>query len=254
MIRVVIVEDEPLAAQYLRALLTETEKVEVVGLAREGEVGLHLCAEQNADAAFLDIHLPGPDGMTLATHLARLPRPPLIVFTTGNANRACEAFRIEAVDYLLKPLDPSRILQAVSRLQERLSRREDARPDRSEPTPEAESGFIGDRLPVKSGREDVTLLLPRWEIVAALRHDRRTWIHTSQEEYGTYYPLSELLRGLPEPQFLRVARESIINLQAVEEVVHYGDRLYQVRLRDRRKTVVEVSRSSATRLSALIKP
>jgi len=222
-------------------------------MAQEGESGLQLCAEQAPDAAFLDIHLPGPDGMTLAAHLARLPRPPLIVFTTGHAHRACEAFRIEAVDYLLKPLEPAHILDTVSRLQKLLARPPAPLPARSEPVSETGPGFHEGRLPVRSGREDVTLLLPRWEIVAALRHDRRTWIHTAQAEYETYYPLTVLLRGLPDPPFLRVARESIVNLQAVEEVLHYGDRLYQVRLRDRRKTCVEVSRSSAKRLSALLK-
>ena len=250
----IIVEDEPLAAQYLHALLKQTGNVEVVGIAHEGHTGLYLCGETAPDAAFLDIHLPGPDGLALATHLSRLRRPPLIVFTTGHANRACEAFRVEAVDYLLKPLHPAQILETVARLQKRLALRQTRLPERSEPGNETASEFMNDRLPVKIGRDDVTLLLPHWEIVAALRHERRTWIHTAAEEYETYYPLTELQHALPDPLFLRVAREAIINLQAVEEVIHYGDRLYQMRLRDRRRTLVDVSRSCAARVAAFLKP
>jgi DNA-binding LytR/AlgR family response regulator len=115
-IRAVIIEDEPLAAQYLATLLDDTCQVEVVGSATESEAGLRLCAELRPDAVFLDISLPGRDGISLATQLAMLPQPPRLVFTTGNANRATDAFRLEAVDYLLKPLDPEQVAEAVKRL------------------------------------------------------------------------------------------------------------------------------------------
>jgi len=119
-IRAVIIEDEPLAAQYLATLLDETYQVEVVGTATDSETGLHLCADLRPDAAFVDINLPGKDGVSLATQLAMLPQPPRLVFTTGNANRATDAFRLEAVDYLLKPLDPDQVNESVQRLLARL--------------------------------------------------------------------------------------------------------------------------------------
>ena len=115
-IRAVIIEDEPLAAEYLAKLLDETYQVEVVGSATESETGLRLCAELRPDAAFLDINLPGKDGLSLATQLSMLPQPPRLVFTTGNASRASEAFRLAAVDYLLKPLDPEQVNETVNRL------------------------------------------------------------------------------------------------------------------------------------------
>src|SRR6266481_9728848 len=115
-IRAVIIEDEPLASQYLAELLDETCQVEVVGSATESETGLRLCAELRPDAAFVDINLPGKDGVSLAKQLAMLPQPPRLVFTTGNANRATDAFRLDAVDYLLKPLDPDQISETVNRL------------------------------------------------------------------------------------------------------------------------------------------
>jgi two-component system, LytTR family, response regulator LytT len=115
-IRAVIIEDEPLAVQYLAALLDDTCQVEVVGSATESEAGLRLCAELRPDAVFLDINLPDKDGIWLAGQLAMLPKPPLLVFTTGIAGRAADAFRLDAVDYLLKPLDPEQVANAVNHL------------------------------------------------------------------------------------------------------------------------------------------
>ena len=115
-IRTVIVEDEPLAAQYLATLLDDTCQVEVVATATDSEAGLRLCAELRPDAVFLDINLPGKDGLSLARQLAMLPQPPLLVFTTGMPGRAVDAFRLDAVDYLLKPLDPEQVAEAVNRL------------------------------------------------------------------------------------------------------------------------------------------
>ena len=115
-IRAVVVEDEPLASQYLATLLDDTCQVEVVATAADSEAGLRFCAKLRPDAVFLDINLPGKDGISLATRLAMLPQPPLLVFTTGMPGRAADAFRMVAVDYLLKPLDPEQVAEAVNRL------------------------------------------------------------------------------------------------------------------------------------------
>src|SRR6201988_167900 len=114
-IRAVIIEDEPLATQYLAALLDDTCQVELVGAATESEAGLRLCADLRPDAVFVDINLPGKDGVSLATQLAMLLQPPRLVFTTGDANRATDAFRVAVVDYLLKPLDREQVTEAVNR-------------------------------------------------------------------------------------------------------------------------------------------
>ena len=91
-IRTVIVEDETLAAEYLATLLDDTWQVEVVATAADSESGLRLCAELRPDAVFLDINLPGKDGVSLASQLAMLPQPPRLVFTTGMPSRATDAF------------------------------------------------------------------------------------------------------------------------------------------------------------------
>src|SRR5271157_4011276 len=259
-IRAVIVEDEPLAAEYLATLLDDTWQVEVVATATDSETGLRLCAELRPDAVFLDINLPGKDGVSLATQLAMLPQPPRLVFTTGNASRATDAFRLEAVDYLLKPLDPEQIMEAVNRLLAYL------RPFESGPSPNSSdhakegpkrdkmhfSGTANELLPVKDVDRDRIRLLARREVTAVLRRDRRTWIHTVREEFSTYYPLAVLMRWLGGDPFVQIGRHAVVNLQAIDHVTHYGDRLYRVRLRDRIGTEITASRTGAARLAAVL--
>jgi two-component system response regulator LytT len=260
-IRAVIIEDEPLAAEYLAALLDDTCQVEIVGSATESEAGLRLCAELRPDAVFVDINLPGKDGVSLATQLVMLPQPPRLVFTTGNANRATDAFRLEAVDYLLKPLDPQQVTEAVNRLLAYL------RPFEAGSSPS--SGDLGngvptadkmcftsaanELLPVKDVDRDQIRLLARREIAAVLRRDRRTWVHTVREEFATYYPLADLLRWLGGDPFIQIDRHAAVNLQAIDHVIHYGDRLYRVQLRDRGSTEIRASRTGAARLAAVLR-
>ncbi|MBE7157056.1 MAG: response regulator transcription factor [Rhodospirillales bacterium] len=260
-IRAVIVEDEPLAAQYLATLLDETWQVMVVGTASNAQTALTLCAEQRPDAAFLDIRLPGQDGVSLATQLNMLPQPPRIVFTTGQADRAAAAFRLEAVDYLLKPLDPDQVSEAVKRLAALLRPFEvspaTARAAEDEtaaiPGQTLAGDAAGELLPVKDADRDQIRLLARNEVVAVLRRERRTWVHTVREEFATYYPVANLIRWLGGDPFLQVGRHAVVNLRAVEVVNHYGDRLYRLRLRDRAGSEVKVSRTGATRLAAALK-
>jgi DNA-binding LytR/AlgR family response regulator len=106
------------------------------------------------------------------------------------------------------------------------------------------------RIPRQAGCRPLT----RHEIVAVPRRGRRTWIHTADAEYPSYYPVARMAVWLGGAPFFRVAREAIVNLEAVAEITHYGDRLYQLRLKDRRGTVVAVSRSGARCLASLLKP
>jgi DNA-binding LytR/AlgR family response regulator len=258
-IRAVIIEDEPLAAQYLAGLLDDTCQVEVVGTAAESEVGLRLCAELRPDAVFVDISLPGKDGVSLAKQLAMLPQAPRLVFTTGNANRATDAFRLEAVDYLLKPLDPEQVTEAVNRLLAYLRPFESGSSpgsgDHANPTTDKMrfTGAANELLPVKDMDRDQIRLLARREVAAVLRRDRRTWVHTVREEFATYYPLADLLQWLGGDPFVQIGRHAAVNLSAIEHVTHYGDRLYRVRLRDRVGTEITASRTGATRLAAVFK-
>jgi DNA-binding LytR/AlgR family response regulator len=256
-----MIEAEQFAAKHLGALLDETCQVEIVGTATHGETAMRLCRELRPEAVFLDINLPGKDGVLLANQLKMLPQPPRFVFTTSDRNRAVDAFRLEAVDYLLKPLDPIHVVEAVNRLAAVL------RPfnteivglplnakTRSSATGKARAGSPpAELLPVKDADSDKIRLLSRREIVAVLRKGRHSWIHTVREEFSTRYPLTLLAQWLDGRPFIQIGRQAIVNEQAVELISHHGDRLYRVQLRDRIGTVITASRKGATRLAALIK-
>jgi DNA-binding LytR/AlgR family response regulator len=213
------------------------------------------------DAVFLDIKLPGKDGVSLARQLAMLPQPPRLVFTTGDANRATDAFRLEAVDYLLKPLDPAQLVESVNRLLAHLRPFEtggsggaaNQNKDVVASDKTRFAGAAGELLPVKDTDRDRIRLLARREIAAVLRRDRRTWVHTVREEFATYYPLADLMRWLGGDPFIQIGRHAVVSLNAIEQVTHYGDRLYRVRVRDRTRTEIAASRTGAVRLARMLK-
>jgi two-component system, LytTR family, response regulator LytT len=259
-IRAAIIEDEPLAVEYLSSLLDDTGHVEVIGSATDPERGLRLCADLQPDAVFVDIGLPATDGFSLATRLATLPKPPLLVFTTGDATRGADAFRLGAVDYLLKPLDPEQVTETVNRLLAQLRPfetvsspgiKDQVQAAGSQPRDSLDA--LNELLPVKDRDQDQIRLLSRREIVALVRQGRRTWVHTVREEFPTYYPLADLIRWLGGYPFIQIARHAVVNLRAIELVTHCGDRLYRVRLRDRAGTELTTSRSGAGRLAAVLK-
>jgi DNA-binding LytR/AlgR family response regulator len=158
-------------------------------------------------------------------------------------------------------LDPEQVTEAVNRLLAYL------RPFEAGSSPS--SGDLGNRvptadkmrftgaanelLPVKDVDRDRIRLLARREVVAVLRRERRTWVHTIREEFATYYPLGYLMRWLGGDPFIQIGRHAVVNLQAIEHVTHYGARLYRVRLRDRLGTEITASRTGAARLAAVLK-
>jgi DNA-binding LytR/AlgR family response regulator len=261
MIRTVVIEEEPLAAQHLVTLLDETWQVEVIATATDRVAALRLCAQLRPDAVFLDVNVSGEDGVSLATQLTRLEQPPRVVFTARDADRATDAFRVDAVDFLLKPLDPLQVAEAVSRLLVHLrpfefgsllgstsSSGEILTPDKF-CFADAAHGL----LPVTDiDRDEIRLLAPH-EIVAVLRHQRRTWIHTVLEEFATYYSLAELVAWLGGDPFIQLGRHAVVNLRAVERIVYRGDQLYRVRLHDRVGSEITPSRSGVARLAAVLK-
>jgi DNA-binding LytR/AlgR family response regulator len=261
MIRTVVIEEEPSAAQHLVTLLDETWQVEVIGTATDRVAGLRLCAQMRPDAVFLDFNVSGEDGASLATQLTGLEEPPRVVFTARDADRATDAFRLDAVDYLLKPLDPLQVAEAVNRLLVHLRPFEfgsllgpaGRRGATLTPDKLCFADAAHGLLPVTDiDRDEIRLLAPH-EIVAVLRHRRRTWIHTVLEEFATYYSLAELVAWLGGDRFIQLGRHALVNLRAIERIIHRGDRLYRVRLHDRVGSEIIPSRSGAARLAAVLK-
>ena len=112
-LRAFVLDDEPLAVKRLARMLEATGRVEIVGRATDPEDGLAQVAAQAVDVLFVDIHMPGLTGFQV---VERLPAGPMIVFTTAHDQHAVQAFEVNAVDYLLKPIERERLDRALDRL------------------------------------------------------------------------------------------------------------------------------------------
>ncbi len=114
-LRVLVVDDEPLARSRVRELLAEFPEIDCLGEADSGAAAIDACADGEIDLVLLDIRMPGLDGLETARHLLRLPRPPVVIFLTAYDDRAIDAFETGAADYLLKPVRRERLEQALAR-------------------------------------------------------------------------------------------------------------------------------------------
>ena len=121
-LRTLIVDDEPLAIERMQVLCAELEQLSVIGTASDGEAALRLAEKLKPDLLLLDMTMPGMDGLAVARQLARRERPPAIIFVTAHEDFAVQAFEIEAIDYVLKPVGVERLERAVDRAVARCER------------------------------------------------------------------------------------------------------------------------------------
>jgi two-component system response regulator AlgR len=115
-LRTLIVDDEPLAVERLQVICARLEGVSVIGTASDGQAALRLIAALAPDLVLLDLTMPETDGLTVARTLAAQPSPPAVIFVTAHDEFAVEAFDLEAVDYVLKPVSPDRLQRAIHRV------------------------------------------------------------------------------------------------------------------------------------------
>ena len=225
-LRVVIVDDEPLARVHLRKLL-EAQGVSIAGEAANGLQALELAEDLKPDLLLLDIQMPGMSGMQLASAVLNLEAPPVIIFVTGYSEHAIDAFDTDAVDYLVKPVVEERLARALVKARSRIGS-SDLRRDSEQHIRENQPATAMKRIPV---REDYSVHLVRVEdIYFATSRNRRVYLWTEAKEYRTYYTLTDLVSMLPEDRFARVHDSAIVNLDRVEELILLGNHSYVVRL------------------------
>jgi two-component system response regulator LytT len=222
----VVVDDEPLPRAHLMHLLREAGVGRVYEARDADECRLLFARDTPIDWAFLDVRMPGADGLALADAL-NAPETaqhgkgegPALVFVTGYDDYALQAFDRAAVDYLLKPVERVRLDETLRRL---LSQGERTKLAPPEPPPLP-------RLPIRTAF--ATRLVDTEDILAAYARDKRVEIITSDATYPTHYTLNGLEQRLPLNQFLRVHESWIVNVNAILEIHSLGSQAYQLQLR-----------------------
>lgn len=225
----IIADDEPLLRHHLNKMLAEVwPQLDVVSVVSDGLSALTEIEQKTPDVAFLDIRMPGMDGMKLAKKLNRLAKPPKIVFITAYDEYAVKAFEQCAFDYLLKPLDEERLFQSCNRLKEQLRREV---PDQSQElavlleqlTLNSQPSSRTDYLSwIKANRRGDIHLISVDDVLYFKAEDKYVSVYKKaeggKEEYVIRTPLKELLNKLDPDKFWQIHRSMVINVSKVEKV------------------------------------
>lgn len=258
-LKVLVVDDEQLAREELCFLLGEIAGVEVVGQAANGLEALRLSAQLRPDAVLLDIQMPGVGGFDVARRLLEPNDGLQVVFVTAFDQYAVDAFEVNAADYLMKPVDPHRLEQALQRVRQR---RETGRPEGSTGLTSLDLDRIAravadrqsrrTRLAVRVG--DRFLLVQADEVIHASLVDDTIQVATSQlTGTSNYRTLDELQAHLDPAVFWRVHRSHLVNINKIKEIVPWFSRNYILRMRDAKATEIPVSRAQTKRLRDYLK-
>ncbi|CAN5482343.1 LytTR family transcriptional regulator DNA-binding domain-containing protein [soil metagenome] len=199
-LRIVIADDEPLARGRFRQLLERAGDAEIVGEAENGHEAIAMIERELPDAAFLDIQMGALDGMRV---LESLDDPPAVVFSTAFEHYAVRAFELGAVDYLLKPYSAERLKKSLNRIRRLLT-------PHTLPAPMASI-----RIPAQDGREVV--LVPAVEILTVKIEEGVPFLlRIDGERLVCNGALAEVEDQLARGRFLRISRQTIVNLDAVQ--------------------------------------
>lgn len=215
--KTIIVDDERLARREMRRLLAEFDEIAVVGEAENLSEAIELIEKEKPNIVFLDIQLSGENGFDL---LERVEQDFKLIFVTAFDAYAIRAFEVNALDYLLKPVNPERLAKALARLAE----------EKPEEKPELRPLEFDDRIFLQLGERsiflkvcDISYINAAGDYSEVLTNDgRKLLIEKSLREWET---------RLPEKHFLRIHRQTIINLEEIEEIEAWFNRTFQVRLK-----------------------
>ena len=257
-LRAVVVDDEQLAREEVCFLLSEIGGVEVVGQAGNGLEALQVIESARPDLVMLDVQMPGLTGFEVARRLFDgATDTPQLVFITAFDQHAIHAFEVNAVDYLLKPVEAERLGTAVERVRRRLvsergvSRSNGTELDRLLQLLAQRQGHR-DQLAVKIS--DRFLLIQADEVVhASVENDVITVVTNSLSGTSNYRTLDELQARLDPAIFWRVHRSHLVNINKIKEIVPWFSRNYILKMRDAKGSEIPVSRAQTKRLREYLK-
>jgi two-component system LytT family response regulator len=239
-IRAYVVDDERLAVQRLTRLLEETKRVQIVGSTTDSGESLAFLRANQVDVVFLDVQMPGLTGFEL---LEKLDRDVAVVFTTAYDRYALEAFTVNSIDYLLKPIEPERLERALEKLERLILHGGQLRPDVRELARalahELAPGRKLDRIASRAGER--TMVLDAARITHFFAKDKLTFAAANGREHVIDYTIAELDAQLDARRFVRIHRATIVNVAFVQEIYPGVDGLL-VRLKDEGKTELTVAR------------
>jgi two-component system, LytTR family, response regulator len=262
-LRAVLVDDEQLARDELGYLLGQIGGVEVLGQAGNGIEALTTIERLQPDVVFLDVQMPGLTGFEVARRMVDARASSHIIFVTAYDQHAIEAFEVNAVDYLLKPVDQARLEVAVERARRRVDTDRTAVHTADAPASisdqlekivqlVAERQSRRERLAVKVGER--FMLVQAEEIVYASLADEGITVVTSQHTgVSNYRTLDELHERLDPSVFWRVHRSHLVNINKIKEIVPWFSRNYILRMKDEKSTEIPVSRTQTRRLRDYLK-
>lgn len=252
-LRVLVVDDEQPARQELNYQLERIAAVEVAGQAGDGLEALALIDALHPDLVLLDIQMPGRNGFDVARDLLAREVDTRIVFVTAYDEHAIDAFEVNAVDYLLKPVEPDRLQRAIERARQRLATERAAGGGVGSEELRRIVQYVTDR---QAGRAQLALKVgERFQLVqssdiiyAALADDVITVVTDSLTGSSSYRTLDELQANLDPAVFWRVRRSHLININKVKEIVPWFSRNYILKMQDASGTEIPVSRAQTKRL------
>lgn len=205
--RCIIVDDEPLAREGIESKVKKIEFLELVGMFSGGiSANRFLVENNNVDLVFLDIQMPDLTGLEL---LHTLRNPPLVIFTTAFSQYAVEGFELDAVDYLLKPIDFQRFVKAVNKAHEIWDLTNRSKTDRVETSP--------DYIYIRADRQYIKVFLNDIRYIEGMKN--YAMVYTTKEKYMTAISLTLIMEQLPHNHFARINKSFIVNTQFIQRVL-----------------------------------
>jgi len=256
-ISTLIVDDEELARQELAFLLKEFPDIEVMDTAANGLDAVKMIEMLEPDLVFLDAQMPGLDGLSVIRKLQEKGIAlPYFVLSTAYDQYAVEAFRLEAMDYLLKPVDHERLSQTIERARRVIAMRQAAEAKASEAAsataPVAKPALQRTKLLVRSNNRN--LILDAQDMIYATIEDGIITIVASNfEGHSNYRTIEELQSNLDPGTFWRVHRSFLVNINRIREVIPWFKSSFQLRMDDKKQTEIPVSRIQTKRLRTMLK-
>ncbi len=251
----VIVDDEQLARDELSYLLKGADDLHIVAQGRNGLEAVNLVREHSPDILFLDVQMPGLDGFGVIKKLIdRKVALPQIIFATAFDQYAVKAFEVNAIDYLLKPFDKKRVLQAIEKARRKLQSSASPAGEKLDTLVkmlESQKPQISKVLLRSAGR--LFLVDQKDVCFASIEDGIISVVATNLEGQSNCRTLEELLEGLDPDMFWRAHRSFVVNINRIKEVVPWFKSSYQIRMDDRKQTEVPVSRAQTKRLRELLK-